>query len=329
MELYLHSALLFFAVFSLSAAFLLILIPLLLRRRAAQPILEIGPSWHRVKAGTPTMGGLALMAAAALVVAVDAVLLLLSHRSARELFLLPVVGYGLLCAAIGFADDFLKLKKGKNQGLTAFQKFLLQVLAAAFFLYLCHAYFGVGTAIRLPFSDRILALGVFFDPLALLFLVGVDNALNLTDGLDGLLSATVAVLGGFFLLWGGLVGEEGAVLCGALLLGLALSFLLFNAHPAKIFMGDTGSLFLGGLVGGVGIMCARPVSVLLAGGVYLLEVASVVLQVVYFRWSDGKRLFLMAPLHHHLEKKGMAENHIVALAVAITALLSAVALLGR
>jgi phospho-N-acetylmuramoyl-pentapeptide-transferase len=304
------------------------LIPVLRHKHAGQPILEIGPSWHLSKAGTPTLGGLAFILGA------GGALLLFSypllHLWGSDLFsrLSAILGYAVFCGAIGFIDDYCKLTKQKNQGLTAPQKYVLQLLASGGFLILCVGVFEVKTSVGLPFTDATLELGVLYYPLALLFLTGLVNALNLTDGVDGLLSSTVAVVAVFFVLWG-YGRNDGAVLCtGAVLLGGALGFLCFNAHPAKVFMGDTGSLFLGGAVAAVGLLCGEPLTVLLAGGVFVIEAASVVLQVVFFKLTRGKRLFRMAPLHHHFEKGGWSEWQVVAVFTLFSAICASLALIG-
>ena len=320
---------LFFAVFLLSVTAVLVLLPILRRARAGQRILAIGPSWHMAKEGTPTMGGIGFILALLLGFLGYAAFLLWQGGRGQEL--LPavlVVLFGFSCGVIGFLDDYLKLSKKQNEGLLAWQKFLLQLLAAAALVFVARALGLVGTAVYVPFASSSLELGFFYSPLALLFLTGVVNALNLTDGLDGLLSGTVAVVAAFFILYGCLIGLAFFVLFGVLLLGVTLGFLVFNRHPAKIFMGDTGSLFLGGLVGGVGLLSARPITVLGMGGVFVLEAVSVILQVLYFKATEGKRLFLMAPLHHHLEKRGLNENTIVAVFAVTTALLGLVMLFG-
>lgn len=306
-----------------------LLIPALRRRHAGQPILEIGPSWHLSKKGTPTLGGLAFIAA----ILIASLLYLLlpplrgESREVRALALMLV--YALCCGSIGFFDDYRKLLKKQNQGLSALEKYFLQLLASALFLFLARLVLGVETSIALPFSEQRLELGLFYYPLALLFLTGLVNALNLTDGVDGLLSSTLAVTAAFFLLWG--FREQVAItsLTGALLIGATLGFLCFNAHPAKVFMGDTGSLFFGGAVAALGIVTGEALTVLLACGVYVIEAASVMLQVGYFKVSGGKRLLLMAPLHHHFEKKGWSENAVVALFSALAALFGFIAFWGR
>ena len=322
-----YSALLLLA-FMLTVLATRLLIPVLRRRRAGQHILEIGPSWHLSKAGTPTMGGLAFLLSIPLAT-LCYLFFALSQGVGTELRpLFLVLSYALLCGFVGFADDVCKLVRRQNQGLTALQKYTLQLLASALFLLAGRALGMISTAIRLPFWQGTLELGALFYPVALLFLTGMGNALNLTDGLDGLLSVNVAVIGGFFLLFGLRDRLSVSALSGVLLLGAALGFLCYNRHPAKVFMGDTGSLFFGGFVGALGIVLAHPIAVLIAGGVFVWETLSVMLQVVYFKCTKGKRLFRMAPFHHHLERCGLSEWGIVALFGVSSTLLCALAYLG-
>ncbi len=319
---------LFAAVLLLTVVYANVLIPILRRYRADQPILEIGPVWHLSKQGTPTMGGISFIMALFTVSLGYGLLLLWMGEGERLVPFILVVLFAAFCGAIGFIDDYRKLLKRENKGLSAWQKYLLQLIAAALFLFGASALGLLNTAIFLPYLEETVDLGVLYYPLALLFLTGVVNALNLTDGLDGLLSATVAVLAAFLFLYGNLTGEGLFSLVGVLLLGMSIGFLVFNHHPAKVFMGDTGSLFLGGMVAGVGLITARPIAVLGAGGVYVIEAASVVLQVAYFKCTQGKRVFLMAPLHHHFEKKGLSENAIVGIFSIATAIFAALMLWG-
>ena len=306
-----------------------VLIPVLRRYRAAQPILLAGPSWHVSKKGTPTMGGLAFIAA--LLFAFLLYCIYTVRRGAQATLAAPalVLIYATLSGAIGFFDDYRKLIKRENKGLSAAQKYALQLLLALCLLVAAVRLGLIDTAVYVPFFKGRVLLHKWYYPLALLYLTGVVNALNLTDGIDGLLSSTVAVLSLFFLFYGNAVGEGLFLLCGVLLLGACLGFLCFNRHPAKVFMGDTGSLFLGGVVGALGVLSGRPLTVLGGGGIFAIEAVSVLLQVLYFKITRGKRLFLMAPLHHHFEKKGLSENTIVLCFSACTALFCAILLFGR
>lgn len=320
---------LFAITFLLTVVFSRLLIPVLHRKRAGQPILEIGPSWHLCKAGTPTLGGLAFIAGSGTALLLYAMYLLVQDENRALHAPALIFIYAVLCGAIGFFDDYKKLAKKENQGLTAPQKYLLLLLVSALFLFAVRVILHTDTAILLPFSDLSLELGAFYYPLALLYLTGLVNALNLTDGVDGLLSSCVAVLAAFFLVWGYSEGERTVIVVGALLLGATLGFLCFNAHPAKVFMGDTGSLFLGGTVSAVGIVTEHPLLVLISCGVFVIEAGSVILQVVFFKLTHGKRLIRMAPLHHHFEKCGWSEWRVVGVFSAVGALFAVVSFLGR
>lgn len=320
----------FYVAFAALLTFLLtvgagrVLLPLLRGARASQPILEIGPAWHLSKKGTPTLGGVFFIIGIAVTLAVSA--LVVRGRLAASILLL--LAFSLCAAGIGLLDDIRKLRKRENQGLSAAQKYFLQLLVAALFLLAARARGMVDTAVWLPFFGRALDLGALYYPLALLYLTGLENALNLTDGLDGLLSTTTAVMGAFLLLYGLFTGQALLVLTGAVLVGGTLGFLVFNRHPARVFMGDTGSLFLGALVAGAGLLSARAPTVLLAGGVFVLEAVSVILQVFYFKITHGKRLFPMAPFHHTLEKRGLSENAVVGVFSLAALLFAVLAFLG-
>lgn len=325
-ELLYQGGILMLTVFLLTVVLERGLVPRL-RRYAAQPILEIGPNWHLSKRGTPTLGGIGFILSI-LLAALLFLPLWLGHGQAvwqKPLFL---VGFGLCCGLIGLIDDWQKLLKKENKGLSATQKYLLQLAVSALFLWLANRFFGLSTAVPIPFTDNAVELGWFYYPFALLFLTGVVNALNLTDGVDGLLSSLVGVFSGFLLFVGALTGEQSGFVCGCVLLGGVLGFLCFNAHPAKIFMGDTGSLFLGGMVAGYGILSPSPLTVLLACGVFLIEAFSVILQVVYFKLTRGKRILRMAPLHHHFEKCGWSEERVVLVFSAVGVIFALLAVLG-
>lgn len=314
----------FFGVFLLTVLFARLLLPILRRHHAGQQILEIGPSWHLSKAGTPTMGGISFLAALLLMSSATMVFLFISGESRNAMTLLLIFGYATLCGGIGMIDDCRKLAKKQNEGLTAAQKYLLQLALSAVFLAMAELTLHIGTAIRLPFSGKLLELGFFYYPLALLFLTGLMNACNLTDGIDGLLSSVMLVIGlGLFLL-GWRAGSRTFTLTGAALAGAALGFLCLNAHPAKMFMGDTGSLYFGGVLAGLGIVTGEGLLILIFAAVPVFETVSVILQVLFFKATGGKRLFRMAPFHHHLEKCGLSENAVVGIFSAVTLIFCAV-----
>ncbi len=301
------------------------LIPYLKSKKMGQKILEIGPRWHKSKEGTPTMGGLAFIAASALAAAVVFVLALVWGAAEKLLPFFAVYGYGLTNGLIGVIDDRAKLRKKQNEGLTAPQKYLLQLFAAALFLMAMHFVGIIDTTLAIPFTSITVQLGFFYYIIALLLLTGIVNAVNLTDGIDGLASGVTFVVGMFFAAaayFSVVIGEPSAslALVSAVLIGSTVGFLVYNFYPARVFMGDTGSLFLGGMVVGGAFLTGSPLLVVLCGIVYIAETASVILQVGYFKLTHGKRLFLMAPIHHHFEKKGWSEVKIVCVFSTVTVL---------
>ena len=308
------------------------LIPVLKSRKMGQKILDIGPRWHKSKEGTPTMGGIAFIVASLVVGAVCAVLLWIWDGATAALPLIFTLALGLAGGLIGCVDDAAKLRNKRNEGLTAAQKFLLQLIAAALYLVGMSLVCKTGTEVYIPFVDVTLDFGIAYYAIAMLLICGMLNSVNLTDGIDGLASSVTLVVGIFFGVSGfmnGLAEPDGALLTlGSLIVGACGGFLVYNLNPARVFMGDTGSIFLGGLVVGGAFMMKNPLIVVVCGFVYIVETASVMLQVAYFKLTHGKRLFKMAPIHHHFEKCGWSENKIVVVFTIVTAILSAVALLG-
>lgn len=308
------ATLLFLFVFlgSLTASLLLtrLLIPILHAKRLGQSILTIGPIWHKSKEGTPTMGGAVFLLVIPLF-SLSAVLLL----GEKELFpLIGVLAFALSCGGIGLIDDITKLKNKENQGLFPWQKLVLQILFATAFLYFFHTYAMRLVPLPLPFTSLQIDVTLFAFFILLFLTVGNVNCTNLTDGVDGLAGAVSFIIGIHLFLEGALRENASLTVLGLALSGTVLGFLFFNLHPAKIFMGDTGSLFLGALITGGAFLMESPLSLLLFGIVFILEGVSVVLQVLVYK-RTRRRLFLMAPLHHHLEKRGWSENRIVLTAV--------------
>lgn len=299
-------------------------IPFLISRKLNQPIYEIGPRWHKSKAGTPTMGGIFFIAAIVLTMGV------LSFFAIDKEFLAPLwltLGMAVLFAAVGFIDDYAKLIKKQNEGLKAYQKFILQSIVAAAYISAMCALGYMDTVVPIPFTEIELDLGIAFYPLAILLIVGVDNSTNLTDGIDGLCATVTAVVAAFFALFGlpviGLLhGEAITYLAGALFGGM-LGFLVYNWNPARIFMGDTGSLFIGGMVMGLAFLCDQPLIIIIVGLIYLIETASVMLQVTSFKLFH-KRIFKMSPIHHHFEKCDWSERKIVTVFSSVTFVLCAI-----
>lgn len=297
------------------------LIPVLRRHKMGQKILEIGPQWHKSKEGTPTMCGLSFMAASVAVGVISCVLVAVkigvSHTSGMIMTLAMALASGL----IGVIDDRAKLRKKQNEGLTAPQKYLLQLVLSGLYLFGMTLYGGLKTELYIPFWGHTVELGIWYYVVAILLLTGVMNSVNLTDGIDGLACTVTLVLSLFYAACALVRGENaGLTVISALVSGSTLGFLVYNAYPAKAFMGDTGSLFLGGLAVGGAFMMNKPLVVLVCGLWYVAEAASVILQVGYFKLTGGKRLFKMAPLHHHFEKCGWSERKIVAVASVFTAL---------
>ncbi len=284
-----------------------------------QTILEIGPRWHKSKEGTPTMGGIFFIASilvATLAFAIPATWKTVEDAGDFRLFY--VLGMMLLFGAIGFIDDFTKFVKKQNKGLSASQKMVLQLVVATLFLFVMKDH--LTTSLALPFTSYRLELGIAYWPLALLFIAFVVNAVNLTDGIDGLAAGVSFVAFVFFAIAAFLLKQFGLSVLSASLCGGMIGFLLYNYYPARIFMGDTGSLFLGGAVVGAAFWLDLPLVIVFVGLIFLWEAISVVLQVISFK-TTGKRIFRMAPFHHHLEMCSWKETKIVSVFSFITALL--------
>lgn len=306
------------AAFGITAAGGPLMIPVLKRQKCGQTVRDDGPATHLKKDGTPTMGGLLILLG---IVAVS--MFYIQTDPMVLLMLYMIVGFGL----VGFLDDYIKVVCKRSLGLRAWQKFGLQLLVTGgFAFYLIH-YTDLTLAMRIPWTDGMwLDLGKW-NVFCLFFIVlGTVNGVNLTDGLDGLAGSVTVMTALFFAIVA--VGTQSGiapVACAAV--GAISGFLLFNAHPAAVFMGDTGSLALGGFVAGCAYLLEMPFFIAIVGSVYFIETVSVILQVVVFRLTGGKRLFKMAPLHHHLELSGWTENAIVALFTVYTALMCLAALM--
>lgn len=294
-----------------------ILIPAL-RKKAKQPIYAEGPKWHEKKSGTPTLGGLGFLSAILIMTLLSLPLLEKNHGSKAALSLLISLIYALLNAFVGVIDDVKKLKRKENQGLTPIEKLLFQFSLAALFLYARHALIDSATSLSFSFGE--LELGFLYYPISLLILVGIINCANLTDGIDGLATSVAFSISVSLLYISAAFFEEVAIFSSAMI-GATVGFLIFNLHPAKIFMGDTGSLFFGAVVASCAVSLGNPLLALLVGGIYLIEGASVILQVLWFKLT-GKRIFKMAPIHHHLERCGWSENRICIVSILMTFIFS-------
>ena len=302
-----------------------VILPALRRLKAGQEIREVGPNWHKTKAGTPTMGGLMF------IIGIAAAIVLAGWQEmlAGDLTHIYVFLFALVFGVIGFLDDYEKVKKKQNLGLTALQKFLLQLAAAIVFLLLMRNEGMLSPNLFIPFINVSIPLSW---PLYMVFaafvIVGTVNAVNITDGLDGLATSVTIPVTLFFVSVATWWGYSQMGVFGAALLGGLLAFLLFNFYPAKVFMGDTGSLFLGGAVAGMAFAFDMPLILILVGIVYIVETGSVILQVGYFKLTHGKRIFKMSPIHHHFEMCGWSEIKIVTIFTAVSTIFCALALFG-
>lgn len=305
--------------FALSAVLGPFMIPLLKRLKAGQTVRDDGPGTHLKKAGTPTMGGILIMVS----VAVTSVLYVKDYPKITPVLFLTL-GFGL----IGFLDDYIKVVLRRSMGLRPWQKMFLQMVVTGIFAYyLLHAA-KVPLTMRIPFlKGYFVDFGWLDVPLLFVVVIGTVNGTNFTDGLDGLASSVTVMVATFFTV--AAVGtESGITPITCAVTGALLGFLLFNVHPASVFMGDTGSLALGGFVAGCAYMMQMPLFLPVVGFIYVVEVLSVMIQVVYYKISGGKRIFKMAPLHHHFELCGWKETKVVAVFSIITAMLCLLAVLG-
>lgn len=280
------------------------MIPFLTRLKVGQNIREEGPRRHYAKAGTPTMGGVLI------ITAIMVASFIMAGASAE---VLTAVLVALACGGVGFWDDYIKVVLKRSLGLRARDKLVLQLVIGLVFACLLLFYFHRGTRIIMPFSGQVYDLGVFYIPFLIIVLMSTTNGVNLTDGLDGLAAGVTF----FVALALGLVSLMNsdqphynlAIFCGAMA-GACLGFLAFNHYPARVFMGDTGSMALGGGIAAVAAMCRAELALIILGGVYVIETLSVILQVISYQ-TTGKRIFLMSPLHHHYELKGWPETRVV------------------
>ena len=330
-----YAAILGGAAFLLTLLFGRIALPILRAKKAGQPINEYVHA-HQSKAGTPTMGGIAFVPAfLATMLGLALFTVTLGAKKGETLIPIALVSlYALANAAIGFVDDYFKLLRRHNEGLTEKQKFLLQVVAAAAFLAMMAITGNLTTELHIPFTDIYWELSWFAYPVYLVVMVGFVNATNITDGLDGLASSICATVAAFMVVMDALAMAHGIEsagyvgVMGAALLGCVLGFLVYNHHPAKMFMGDTGSLFLGAVIMGCGILAGELLLFVLAGFMFVIEMLSSLLQRVYFKLTHGKRIFKMAPLHHHFEKCGWSEVEIVTVFTAVSAVFCILAFCG-
>ena len=302
-----------------------LLIPVLRALKAGQSIKEIGPTWHMSKQGTPTMGGLMFIGAIAATILVFG----WSHIIRGDRGALYVFGFALVFGIIGFLDDYMKVVHHENTGLTAGKKFLLQLAASLLMVVLLRGEGYLHPNLYIPFTRNYIPVAwPLYMAFAAFVMVGTVNAVNITDGVDGLCSSVTLPVALFFLAITALWKQDELTLFSCALLGGLLGFLVYNHYPAQVFMGDTGSLFLGGAVCGLAFATDMPLILLLVGIVYLFETMSDIIQVGYFKLTHGKRIFKMAPLHHHFEMCGWKETKVVAVFTAVSALFCLIAFLG-
>lgn len=279
-------------------------IPFLQRLKFGQSIREEGPSWHQSKSGTPTMGGIVILLSVVLA-AIGIGIFFDVMNVETYLLLFVLLGYGL----IGFLDDFIKVVMKRNLGLTSKQKLFGQLLIAIIFFFVLKQT-EYETTVAIPGTDISVDLGWMYVIFLIFMLVGASNAVNLTDGLDGLLSGTAAIAFGTYAVLAYNLEQYEVAIFSIAIVGAVLGFLVFNAHPAKVFMGDTGSLALGGAIAAIAILTKMELLLILIGGVFVLETLSVIIQVTSFKLT-GKRVFKMSPLHHHFEMSGWSEWRVV------------------
>lgn len=305
--------------FVISVALGPILIPFLRKLKVGQTVRDEGPESHLKKNGTPTMGGLLILTA----MTITSLFFIKSYPQIIPILFLTL-GFGL----IGFLDDYIKVVLKRSMGLRAWQKFLLQIIVTSVFAYYLCAYTDVSLAWRIPFmSGRYIDFGFLNIPLLFLVVLGTVNGTNFTDGLDGLATSVTILVATFFTACAiGFGAPITPVTCAAV--GALLGFLLFNGYPASVFMGDTGSLALGGFVAACAYMMQLQLFILIVGFIYFAEVLSVMLQVSYFKLTGGKRIFKMAPIHHHFELCGWRETKVVYVFSIVTAVLCLVGFLA-
>ena len=304
--------------FGISAVACPVLIPFLNKIKFGQQVREDGPQAHLKKQGTPTMGGIAFLFS----VMLTSLFFMKSYPQIIPI-LFMTVGFGF----VGFLDDYIKVVRKHSEGLNPKQKMAAQFVITAIFCFYMMKYSGGGTVIHIPFLHTDWDMGWLYIPMVFLVVLGTDNGVNFTDGLDGLCTSVTIIVATFFTVVAMTTVSEIVPITGAVV-GALLGFLLFNVYPAQVFMGDTGSLALGGFVASTALVLQNPLIILLVGFIYLIEVISVMIQVVYFKKTHGKRFFRMAPIHHHFELGGWSETRVVAVFTTVTALLCLIALLS-
>ncbi len=310
--------------FAVSVILCPIVIPLLKKMKFGQYIRKVGPQSHQSKAGTPTMGGMIIIAS---VIVTSLIFIFVEKNTAIVPVLFMMLGFGM----IGFADDYIKVVKKRNLGLTEIQKIIGQLVVTGIFCFYLLKYTTLGTVTIIPFTNgtEITMPMWLFIPFLFFVVLGTVNGANLTDGLDGLATSVTIIIAVFFTCVAVSAGS-GLEPITAALVGALLGFFLYNVYPARVFMGDTGSLALGGFVAATAFMLKMPIFIVIVGFIYLLESLSDIIQVAWFKYTkkkygEGRRVFKMAPLHHHFQESGYAETQVVAGFAVVTAILCLVA----
>ena len=294
-------------------------IEILKKLKAGQTEREEGLESHQKKTGTPTMGGVIFL----LPVVVIGIFYGASHKEVIPVLILTI-GFGI----IGFIDDYIKVVRKHNLGLRAWQKILGQFIVTILFSVYIETFTDISLAMRVPFTSIVLDFGILNIPILFFIALGTANGTNFTDGVDGLCGSVTAVVAAFFAVAGMHYGATGAEVMSSAMVGALLGYLVYNVYPGKVMMGDTGSLAIGGFVTGIAYVMQMPIFIVIVGFIYAFEVISVILQVSYFKITHGKRIFRMAPIHHHFEKGGWSETRVVNVFTTVTILLCLVAYAG-
>lgn len=301
------------AALTTTAVLGLIFIPMLKKMKFGQNVRDDGPKSHLKKSGTPTMGGIIIM---------SAMILVSMYFGLKYNKLYSVLFFALACGLIGFIDDYIKVVQKRSLGFTALQKMLALTFITVIFVLYIYNFTNTGSKVIIPFIKGLeFDLGPLYIPVIVFIMLGTINGANLTDGLDGLAAGVTAIVGLFFAIVSTSLGNIDMAVFSSMISGVCLGFLIFNIHPAKVFMGDTGSLALGGAISAAAVMLRMPLFLAIIGGIYLAEALSVIIQVASYK-TTGKRVFKMAPLHHHYELSGWRETKVVSVFWLITGLLS-------
>ncbi len=316
--------------FFITASLGFLLIPILKKIKFGQTIKEIGPIWHKAKQGTPTMGGIMFIAGVVFSCIIGFLIYISSIESRPIDFKLDIIRFigGIIMALafgfVGFIDDYIKVVKKQNLGLRAREKTIMQILIAVTYVFMIYLSGDISTIIDIPFLGQY-DLGIFYYVFAIVVIMGCVNSVNLTDGVDGLAGSVTFIAGIIFIIISGILGYTLMGIFASAVTAGCLGFLIWNFYPAKVFMGDTGSMFLGGCIVALAFGIKQPVFLIFIGIIYIIETLSVILQIISFK-TTGKRIFKMSPIHHHFEMIGWSEVRIVLIFSIITALFGSIAI---